>query len=110
MDYVNVIDCIKSTHELSELRTSHDSVVVVASLDPGGLEDACFLGNGNCSLRVVTSYHAYSNTCLVAELDCVGHGLSDGILDAYHTDYDQLVLDVLLVGGVSDGGILLIGE
>ena len=96
MDYVNVIYCIQSAHKLSELRAGHDSVVVVALLDPGGFEDTCFFGNGNCSLRVVTSYHAYSNTCLVAELDCVGHGLSDGILDAYHTDYDQFVLDILL--------------
>jgi hypothetical protein len=110
VDYVYVIDCIQSTHELSELRASHDSVVVVAFLDPGRFEDTCFLGNGNCSLGVVTSYHAYSNTCLIAKLNCVGHGLSDGVLDAYHTNYDQFVLDVLLGGGVGDGGILLVGE
>jgi hypothetical protein len=47
---------------------------------------------------------------LVAELDCVGYGLSDGVFDADESDDDEVVLYFLFLGVGVEGVVLFVGE
>ncbi len=94
LDDIGVAVFVQSTYEIAELSTSHDSVVVFTFLDPFFGEDACFLGDCDCSCRVVSGDHADGHSGLVALLDSVGDGFSDGVFDADHADDDEVAFDL----------------
>ena len=81
---------VESSYKLSEISTSHNSVVFFSFFDPVGFKNSCLFGDGDSSGRVVSSDHSDSDSSWVAFLDGSWDGLSDGIFDTDHTQNNQI--------------------